>query len=297
MDLLNHNIDRQLILVCAPAGFGKTTLVSDWLRVFAADHPTRAASLPATWLSLDENDSDLNLFLRYVIAALRTIFSEACEETLVLLQARQQPPAEILFAAFINELETLPGEAILVLDDYHTIRGVEVHNLLGEMARHWPERLHLVLISRLNPPVPLSSLRARGMLSEVRARDLRFTPEEMVVYLSQSQIVFQSQDALTLLEERFEGWPAGLHLAALSLRSAGSQEAVLSALSSENVNITGYLVEEVLSHQLPAIRTFLLKSSILDRFCVPLCESVVGEIDPAWNAGATLEWIERAELF
>ena len=135
------------------------------------------------------------------------------------------------------------------------------------------------------------------MISEIRTRDLRFTPEETAAYLSQAQIAPLSQNALHLLEERFEGWPAGLHLAALSLRSAGSQEAVLSALSSENTNITGYLVDEVLTHQFPAIQTFLLKTSILDRFCASLCEAVIGEIDTAWNARACLDWIERSELF
>ena len=188
-------------------------------------------------------------FYDYFIAALRTIFSEACEETLALLQARQQPPQAVLYATFSNELEELPGECILVLDDYHTIHGVEVHNLLGELVRHWPKPLHLVLISRISPPIPLDSLRAKGMISEIRTRDLRFTPEETADYLSKTQFALMSQDALPLLEERFEGWPAGLHLAAISLRSADSQEAVLSALSSENPNITGYLVEEVLTHQ------------------------------------------------
>jgi LuxR family maltose regulon positive regulatory protein len=146
VDWLNHDIDRQLILVCAPAGFGKTTLITSWLERMAAGRDEEASSLPSAWLSLDENDSDLNLFLRYFIAALRTIFKEACEETLALLQARQQPPLEVLHTTLSNELEKLPGEAILVLDDYYTIRGVEVHNLLSELARHWPKPLHLVLI-------------------------------------------------------------------------------------------------------------------------------------------------------
>jgi LuxR family maltose regulon positive regulatory protein len=297
VELLNNSIDRPLILVCAPAGFGKTTLVSNWLRLMGDDQAAALASLPAAWLSLDENDSDLNLFLRYFIAALRTIFSEACESTLTLLQAQQQAPEEILYAKFINELEELPGEVILVLDDYQTIRGADVHNLLGELVRHMPSPLHLVLVSRLSPPIPLSNLRAKGNLSEIRTRDLRFTSEETAAYLRQSQIAPMSQKALPLLEERFEGWPAGLHLAALSLRSAGSQDAVMSALSSENANITEYLVDEVLTHQFPAIRSFLLKTSILDRFCASLCEAVIGEIDPGWNAGACLEWIERSELF
>jgi LuxR family maltose regulon positive regulatory protein len=294
---LNDVIDHPLALVCAPAGFGKTTLIASWLEGRAAGQAEMAAPLPSAWLSLDESDSDLNLFLRYFIVALRTIFNDACAETLALLQAQRQPPQAVLYATFSNELDELPGEALLVLDDYHTIHGAEVHNLLGELALHWPKPLHLVLISRTSPPIPLGGLRAKGMIGEIRTRDLRFTTQETAAYLSRTQFALMSQEALPLLEERFEGWPAGLHLAALSLRSAGSQEAVLSALSGENANITGYLVDEVLTHQNPAIHAFLLKTSILDRFCASLCEAVLGEMDGAWDARACLDWIERAELF
>jgi LuxR family transcriptional regulator, maltose regulon positive regulatory protein len=297
LEFLNHDIDRPLILVCAPAGFGKTTLIGAWLENIAAGQGDKVTSLPSAWLSLDENDSDLTLFLQYFIAALRTIFNTACVETLALLQARQQPPESVLYTSFINELEGIPGEFILVLDDYHTIRGTEVHNLIGGLLRHWPKPLHLVLISRISPPITLSSLRAKGMLREIRTQDLRFTPEETATYLSQLPLKHVSENALPLLEERFEGWPAGLHLAALSLRSEGSQEAVLAALSSKNPDITGYLVDEVLTHQFPAIQTFLLKTSNLDRFCAALCEAVCGESDPAWSGRACLDWIERAELF
>jgi len=295
--VLNHAIEHPLTLVCAPAGFGKTTLVSTWLERIAADQPVSTAPLPAAWLSLDENDSDLNLFLRYFIAALRTIIKDACEKTLALLQAWQQPPIPALYAMLSNELAELPGEALLVLDDYHTIRGMEVHNLLIELARHWPRPLNLVLISRIDPPLPLTGMRAKGMLHEIRTQNLRFTSEEIAAYLSQAQLALPSQKDLYLLEERFEGWPAGLHLAALSLRSASSQESVLSALSNNNPNISGYLVDEVLAHQVPAIQTFLLKTSILDRFCASLCEAVIGEADPDWSARTCLDWIERSDLF
>ncbi len=158
-----------------------------------------------------------------------------------------------------------------------------MHDLLIELVRHWPKPLHLVLISRINPHIPLASLSAKGMLSEIRTRDLRFTPEEMAAYLSQSQLATLGQNALPLLEERFDGWPAGLRLTDLSLRSTDGQEAVLSALSSKNTNITRYLRDQVLIHQFPAIQTFLLKTSILDRFCSPLCEAIIGAIDNVWN--------------
>ena len=297
IELFERGINCPLTLVTAPAGFGKTTLVSTWLEHRAASQPAAAASLPNAWLSLDENDSDLNFFLRYFIAALRTIFNNACEDSLSLLQAQQLPPQAVLFATFSNELAKLAGECVLVLDDYHTIRGVDVHNLLIELARHWPKPLHLVLISRIDPPLPLIRMRASGMLSEIRTQDLRFTAEETTAYLNRTQIAPLSQNDLHLLEERFEGWPAGLHLAVLSLRSTGSRESVRLALSSQNPNIAGYLVEEVLTHQATAIHSFLLKTSILDRFCAPLCETILAEVDAAWNVRTCLDWIERSELF
>jgi LuxR family maltose regulon positive regulatory protein len=297
LEQLNTGIHCPLTLVVASAGFGKTTLVSTWLEHITAGRKESAASLPAAWLSLDVEDSDLNVFLRYFVAALRTIFANACEETLILLQAVQQPPLEVLFATLSNEMEQLSEDFIFVLDDFHNIRGEEVNGLLNVLARHWPKPLHMVLISRVSPPLPLSNLRAKGMISEIRTRDLRFTLEETTAFLNQAQVAHLSQDALPLLDERFEGWPAGLHLAALSLRSAGSQEAILSGLYEDNTNITGYLVDEVLSQQVPAIQTFLLKTSILDRYCASLCKAILGEIDTAWNVDACIDWIEHSEMF
>jgi LuxR family maltose regulon positive regulatory protein len=294
---LNHDIDRPLILVYAPAGFGKTALIGTWLERMRAGEGERVRKMPSAWLSLDENDSDFNLFLRYFIAALRTIFNDACLETLDLLQARQQPPLALINATLCNELEKLPEEFILILDDYHTIHNMEIHNLLGDLVKHWPDKLHLVLISRMSPPLPLGSFRAKGMISEIRTRDLRFTQEETISFLSQSQFALMIQQVLPLLEERFEGWPAGLHLAALSIRSTTNQESIIQALSSENSNITGYLLDQVLSQQVPAVHTFLLSTSILDRFCAALCEAILEGDDETWNARSCLDWIERSELF
>ncbi len=294
---LDEGVSLPLTLVVASAGFGKTTLVCSWLENMAAGRPEAPVSFPAAWLSLDENDSDLGTFVQYFIAAVRTVFVDACENTLTLLKATQQPPLAALFATLSNELDQLPGSFILVLDDYHTIHSVEVHNLLNELARYWPKPLHLVLISRTNPPLPLSSLRAKGMISEIRTSDLRFSLAETASYLNTAQNISLSQPTLQLLEERFEGWIAGLHLAALSLRSVRSQESVLSAISSENANITGYLLDEVLTHLVPAIYSFLVKTSVLDRFCASLCEAVLGEMDAAWDVRACLDWIERSEMF
>ena len=297
MGRLDDGIEHPLTLVCAPAGYGKTTLICAWLDRMSAGRGEGTVFLPSAWLSLDEYDSDLNLFLRYFIAALRTIFTDTCAKTLTLLQAGQPPPQAILRTTLFNELEELPGDAILVLDDYQFIHGKAVHDLLIELARHWPKPLHLVLISRIDPPLPLSSLRAKGSIREIRTKDLRFSPQETDAYLDLANIPLLSHSTLDLLEERFEGWPVGLHLAAISLRSAGGPESMRLALSSENINITGYLMDEVLNQQVPAIQKFLLKTCILDRFCPSLCEAVVGEIDTTWNVHVCLDWIERSELF
>ena len=162
VEWLNRGVDHPITLVCGPAGYGKTTLICTWLDLMTADRGEGAVFLPSAWLSLEDDDSDLNLFLRYFIAALRTIFADACAETLALLQAGEPPPDAILRTTLLNELEELPGDVILVLDDYQFIRGKDVHSLLVEMARHWPKPLHLVLISRIDPPLPLTSLRAKG---------------------------------------------------------------------------------------------------------------------------------------
>lgn len=298
IEWLNFDNDRPLTLVVAPAGYGKTTLIGTWLKNLATGQNDKASSIiPSAWLALDKNDSDLNVFIGYFIAALRTIFNQACAETQALLQARQQPPQTLLYTTLCNELAGLPGEVILVLDDYQFIGGRDVHNLLNELTQHWPEPLHLVLISRIDPPIPLSRLRAKGMIRELRIEDLRFTPQETAAYLNQERFIQVDQPTLQVMEKRFEGWPAGLHLAALSLRSAGSQESVLSALTSENANITEYLVDEVLNHQFPAVHSFLLRTSILNRFSASLCEAVIGEVSAAENVRASLNWIEYSDLF
>ena len=295
--ILDKHVHDQMILVCAPAGFGKSTLIGTWIDSHEKK-PGRVDPFPPTaWLSLDENDSDLNLFLDYFIAAIQTVFSDACTNTLTLLHGRQQIPRSVLFATFFNELEKLPGELILVLDDYQTLHGHEVHDLIGELIQHWPNSLHLVLISRISPPLPLVPLRAKSLILEIRTRDLRFTPEESAAYLELLIPNLSDQKALALLDERFEGWPAGLHLAALTLRPKDSQESVLRALSDENMNITAYLVSEVVNQQLPVIQDFLLNTSILDRFCIQLCEALMAGTDSILSERDCLDLIESSELF
>ena len=298
LEMLNRGLPGSLSLVSAAAGFGKTTLVSAWIEdLTAREQPPT----PAAWLSLDENDGDLVLFLRYFVAALQTVFPAACAETLTLLGAPQPVAQTPLVVALSNDLARLPARCVLVLDDYHTIHGVAVHDFMSELLRHWPQRLHLILISRTSPPLPLANLRAAGQLAEIRTRDLRFTPEESEAFLGRVLAAPLSQPAVNLLHQHVEGWIAGLRLATLSLRAAPDAEIELASLSVSNVEITDYLMDQVIAHQPPEILKFLLTTSILDRFCVPLCRYVLDVMassdDPPCDVAACIEWLERASLF
>ena len=292
---LDQGSQAPLTLVCADAGYGKTTLVSAWIESLAARSGVDDAR-PSAWISLDERDSDLGLFLHYFIAGLRTTFVDACPATFSLLQATRQPPFEVLSATLINEIAALPQDFILVLDDHHRVTGTAVPELLGEFERHWPQPMHLVLISRHTPALALASWRAKGQLTEIRARDLRFTPDEAAAYLELALRKPLSQPAIELLERRTEGWIAGLQLASLSLRDAEDPEGLLADLSGLDAGFAEYLADDVLSHQPAAILSFLLQTAILDHFCVALCEAVISS-EEEWNARRCIDWVERHNLF
>jgi LuxR family maltose regulon positive regulatory protein len=297
LERLNKGLDHRLILVCAPAGFGKTTLISSWIEDLGRDDVGGSARLPAGWLSLEETESDIIVFVQYTIAALRTIFPGACANTFALLQASQRPPLKIIATLMSNEIEQLPSRFILVLDDFHTIQGEAVPNLLNELLFHWSRTLHLVLISRSNPPLPLTRLRTNDQLTEIRSRDLRFNKEETADFIRRVLQTPLSEPLLEKLDEKTEGWIGALRLATLSLRTITNLEDMLTHLDSSQQILVDYLVDEVLGKQFPVIRTFLLKTSILDRFCAPLCEAVIGKLDPAWSIRACIDWLEREELF
>jgi LuxR family transcriptional regulator, maltose regulon positive regulatory protein len=297
LEQLNKGMDHPLILVCAPAGYGKTTLVSLWVERLQARDKQRSVTMPAAWLTLDESDSDVMSFLEYLIGALRTIVEGTCSKTLDLILSPHQPSMKVITTSLINEIVLLPAPIILVLDEYQTIQGQAVHNLLDELLQNSTPLLHLVLISRIDPPLSLARLRANGMLTEIRSRDLRFSKEEADAFLTGALDFSLNDTVLMQLEERLEGWIAGLRLAALSLRVAGEANTALTTMASLDSNTTNYLVDEVLARQLPAIQTFLLKTSILDRFCASLCEAVIEKVDSAWSVRACLDWIERSELF
>ena len=303
VERLERGRDRPLTLVVAPAGYGKTTLVSSWLA---------NCDCPSAWLSLDEDNNDLALFLSYFSAAIRTMFPDSLQETLVLLQAASLPPLEVLARSLINELDQIEPSFILVLDDYHVIQSMDVHHVLSELLRYPPRPLHLVLVSRSDPPLPVSQLRARGRATEIRSQALRFTEAETDTFL-QSVGMHVDEQTVRALVERVEGWVTGVRLAVLSARHRGSEDLAQAHVESGISYITNYLVAEVLEGQPAAIQDYLLGTSVLERFCAPLCEAVclgfsqapsTREAQAAEEVGvcalsgqAYLDWLEASDLF
>src|SRR5438132_5060741 len=214
LERLNAGLHRKLTLIAAPAGFGKTTLVSEWVE--GIDRPT-------AWLSLDEGENDPTRFLAYLVTALQTIAATLGEGVLGVLQSSRPPPPEAMLTALLNEITTLPDQFVLVLDDYHVIDAKPVDMALTYLVEHLPPQMHLVIATREDPQLPLARLRARGHLTEVRAGDLRFTPSEAAEFLNQGMGLTLSAEDITALERRNEGWIAGLQLAAISLQ--GQQDA------------------------------------------------------------------------
>ncbi len=278
----------KLTLISAAAGFGKTTLLSAWV-----------ASLPSNvqvaWLSLDEGDSDPVRFLTYLVAALQTAAPGVGDGVLAALQAPQPPSSEALLAALLNDIAVAPIPFVLVLDDYHAVEAPAVDQAVGFLLDYLPPPMHLVIASREDPPLPLARLRARCQLTELRAADLRFTPTEAAQFLNEAMGLNLSEDEITALEARTEGWIAGLHLAALSLHGRANTASFVEAFSGSHRFVLDYLVEEVL-HQKPAgVQDFLLRTAILDRLCGPLCDAVMQ--DAAAAGQETLAALERANLF
>lgn len=294
LNQLNAGLDGAITLIVAPAGFGKTTLVSSWLEGCNGDH---RFPLPSTWLSLDEGDGDRDIFLQYFIAALQVIFPGACPDTHLLLSSRQNPPARILMNTLSNEIEVLPSPFVVVMDDLHAPHGQALFECLNEWLHHWPRQMHLVLLSRFNPPLPLSSLRVKGLLAEIRARDLRFSEAETMEYLHHVLSVVPDESVVAVLQQRLEGWIAGLKMASLSLGYHWSIQGLTAALLDNEIFIADYLVDVVFNSQPPKIQRFLLKSSILDQISVSLAEALVDELDADCDVRECMNYVESADLF
>ncbi len=292
---LDAGLDGPLTLVTAPAGFGKTALVSSWLQALDKDPDS---SWISAWLTLDERDKDRDVFLKYFVAALRTIFPEACTETLDLLNAQRQVPTRILLNTLSNEIDALPRRFVMVMDDLHTAHGQSMSDTLNQWFQHWPRQMHLVLISRFNPPLPLTSLRAKGFLTEIRSSDLRFSRAEADEYFSHALRLPLDELTLGLLQERLEGWIAGLKIAMLFLGEQKSiNDLVATLLDHDTTFITDYLIKEVIADQPPQIQRFLLKMSILNQFSVSLAEALMDDDDGEYNAQECIDYIKTADLF
>ena len=260
--------ERKLTLVSAPAGYGKTTLVSDWLQ---------EAGKPVAWLSLDEADNEPRRFLTYLIAALQKVDQSLGAAALAMLGAPQPPPFEAMLTALINELATCPTPFILALDDYHLIHALPVHEQLNFLLEYLPPGLHLMLMTRDDPPLPLARLRARGQLSEIRQADLRFTPAECSDFLRRVMRLELSEQDILALEGRTEGWIAGLQLAAISMQGCEDLSAFIQDFTGSHSYVLDYLIDKVFACQPEPVQDFLLRTCILERFTAALCEAVTGE--------------------
>ncbi len=285
---INQGLEHELTLISAPPGFGKTVVLEQW----ASGYGGRLA-----WLSLDEGDNDPTRFWSYAIAALQKVqvnFGEAPLALLVRLEQNLQPfPKEALCTAILNELALLPAETVLVMDDFHVIESLAIQDGLLFLVEHLPASCHIVLSSRMDPPLPLARLRARSMVTELRADDLRFTVEEAISFLNQSMGLGLTGEDIAQLDARTEGWIAGLKLAALSVQRDTDPSAFISSFTGRHRFVLDYLVEEVLRRQTQEIKTFLLKTSILHSFTAPLCDALTGSDD----SQEMLERVQRSNLF
>ncbi len=311
MARLTAGAQRSLTLVTAPAGWGKTTLLSAW-----RSDPGSGAFVVA-WVSLDAGDNDPVRFWSYVITALDSIYAGVGETPLALLRSPRPPPMESVLTTLLNNLAAQPVDGLLVLDDYHVIESQPIHAALVFLLEHLPPWLHLVIATRLDPPFPLARLRVRGALAEVRAADLRFNSEEAAAFLTEVMDLPLSAEQVTALEAHTEGWIAGLHLAALSAQGRSMEQLAhfVKDFTGSNRFVLEYLTEEVLGRQAEEMQTFLLYTSVLDRLCASLCEALLsgepGRVEGAINraniegainraptrAHLLLEYLVRANLF
>ncbi len=295
-----RGLDRKLTLISAPAGYGKTTLLSEW---------SAGCGRHVAWLSLDEGDNDPARFWTYFVAALQTVEATIAQDMLEVFQAAQPPPMEAVLTTLSNQIAAIPGPFVFVLDDYHLITAQPIHSGLAFLLNHLPPNLHLIIATRTDPPLPIARLRGKGQLTELRQSDLRFTTDEAAAFLNKCAGLNLSPDNTAALEARTEGWIAGLQLAALSLqgRDAERTASFIGAFTGSHRYILDYLTEEVLHRQPEPIQTFLLQTSILNQMTGPLCDAVLGKGDPAASdplpptpsasGQETLEHLERSNLF
>ena len=283
LERLQEGLNHSLTLVSAPAGFGKTTLLSEWLG---------EVNLKVAWLSLDDSDHDITRFITYLVSALQVIDKSIGESVLGALKSHQPPAVDTLLVALLNDIDSVSQDFILVLDDYHEVDSKPVDEALRFLVEYMPPQMHLIIASREDPPLPLARLRAKGQLTELRAADLRFTMQEAADFLNQVMGLDLSGQDITALETRTEGWVAGLQLAALSMQGHDDITGFIQSFTGAHHFVLDYLLEEVLSKQPQEVQHFLLRTSILERLNGPLCEAVTG-----MPSQKMLEELERSNLF
>jgi LuxR family transcriptional regulator, maltose regulon positive regulatory protein len=284
IDRLSKGIDRKLTLISAPAGFGKTTLLSEW--IFKND-------TPVAWISLDKGDNDPFHFIHYLIAALQKFDSNTGKTTLAMLQSPQQQPIESIMTSLSREISEIPINCVLVLDDYHCVDTKQIHNMVESLLDYLPAQLRLVIATRVDPPLPLARMRVRNQLNELRTADLCFTYDEAAQFLKKVMNLGISSHDISVLESRTEGWIAGLQLAALSMQGRKDISAFINAFAGDDRHVIDYLAEEVLNQQSEQVQKFLLQTSILNRLSGSLCDFVTGQK----NGQEMLVDLDRANLF
>ena len=293
IERLDEGIDRKFTLVSAPAGFGKTTLLSEWVDRIRAGKGAVPAPQGIAWLSLEEEDNDPARFLTYFLAALQQTDPGIGETAQLMLQAPQPPPPQTLLTSLINDLAAVPVPCILVLDDYHLVQTMPIHQQLAFLLEHLPPQAHLVIATREDPPLPLARLRARDQIVDIRQADLTFTKEETADFLRRVMGLELSSADIATLNRRTEGWIAGLQLAALSMRNSDDLQGFVASFAGSHRYILDYLVEEVFRQQSPDLQDFLLQTSILERLSAPLCDAITGRGD----AQQVLAGLDQANLF
>jgi LuxR family maltose regulon positive regulatory protein len=286
---LDAGLSSKLLLISAPAGFGKTTLAANWI----SDSKTAASAAKQCWLSLDELDNQTNHFWQYFIAALQTIEPKFGEAAISALSAPQQVPIENILVSLINDIAAANDRMIFGLDDYHIINNKDIHLALDFFIEHQPPNLTLLIITREDPSLSLSKLRVRGQLMEIRSDELRFNQQETNVFLNEIADLEIVEEDITALYQRTEGWPAGLRLAALSLEGQTNKQQFIREFTASHRFLMDYLVDEVLSQQPDNVKTFLLRTSILHRLSPELCNQVV-EIS---ESQTIIRHLESANLF
>ncbi|HSJ10570.1 MAG TPA: hypothetical protein VK928_11680, partial [Longimicrobiales bacterium] len=286
VDRIGDGAGRKLTVLSAPAGSGKTTLLAEWL----AERPL--AANPVGWVSLDAGDNDPASFWSCFIRALQRVRPGLGQAALAALGAGS-PPTVAVLTSLINEIAALDDDVVVILDDYHVIEVPAVHSALAFFLDHLPPRMHLILATRVDPLLPVARLRARGELVELRAADLRFSPDEATLFLNRVMTLDLSAADVVTLGQRTEGWVAGLKLAALSMQGHEDVRGFIDAFSGDSRYVADYLIEEVLDAQPDRVRRFLLGTAILDRLSAPLCDAVTGEA----GSQALLDALEKGNLF